>query len=81
MLALLNSSEMLHSHSLPGPGGPILYVVLSYPTWCGGRTLIWEKDTSRVLLFTCSALDILTVVLHSFKICAELKEREACYPV
>lgn len=42
---------------------------------------MWEKDTSRALLFTCSVLDILTVVLHSFTICAELKEREACYPV
>lgn len=42
---------------------------------------MWEKDASRALLFTCSPLEILAVVLHSFKICAELKEREACYPV
>lgn len=42
---------------------------------------MWEKDVSRALLFTCSPLEILAVVLHSFKICAELKEREACYPV
>lgn len=37
MLALLNSSEMLHSHSLPGPGGPISYLVLSYLPGVVGR--------------------------------------------